>query len=225
MHGLVIVPAFNEEHTIRDVILKIPRKIKNHGLDILVINDGSFDKTEKIARKFGVKVISHLLNRGLGAALGSGFEFARIGSYDFLVTLDGDGQHDPKEISKLLGPIFNKKADFVVGSRIFKEGMPAFRRLITFLASLATYVLTGVWTSDSQSGFRAFSKKAITVITIQVDKMEVSSDFFSQCREKNLRMVEIPITPIYTEYSLKKGQSLFNSFNIVGKLTLQKMMR
>ncbi len=223
MKGLVIIPVFNEEQVIYKVISKIPQKIERHKLDILVINDGSTDLTEERVRKTKAKVLSHPLNRGLGAALGTGFAFAKMKNYDFLITIDGDGQHDPREIPKLLKPIINAEADFIVGTRINKGRMPFKRRILTFFATLATFLITGVWTTDSQSGFRIFSKEAIKKINIQVDKMEISSDFFRQCREKGLVILEIPIKAIYTKYSIAKGQNFFNSFNIIGKLILQNL--
>lgn len=233
MRGLVVIPAFNEEKVIHKVISKIPRKIHKYYIDVLVVNDGSTDLTEKNARKAKAKVISHPLNRGLGAALGTGFEYARRRNYDFLVTLDADGQHDPKEISKLLKPILEERMDFVVGSRLIKSrkpffnklGMPFSRKLLAFLASLSTFFLAGIWSTDSQSGFRVFSKRAINEIKIEVDRMEVSTEFFNQCRIKKLKIRELPIKSIYTKYSLKKGQQFFNSFNIIGKLALNRIIK
>lgn len=225
MKGIIAVPAYNEENVIKDVVLSIPRRIGLLSLDIVVVNDGSTDQTAREVKKTRATLISHPVNRGLGAALGTGFEFARRQNYDLLVTIDGDGQHDPREIPKIIQPILKNQADFVVGTRVVIEGMPVTRRFLTFFASLITYFFTGVWTSDSQSGFRAFSKRAIDKIAIQVDRMEVSSDFFGQCREKKLRIIEVPIKPIYTKYSLAKGQNILNSFNIVSKLTLQKLIK
>lgn len=226
MKGLIVVPAFNEEKVIDKVLFKIPRAIDSNKLDILVIDDGSTDNTaDKVLKSGRAILVSHPVNRGLGAALGTGFEFARLNDYDFLVTLDADGQHDPNEVSKLLKPILDGQADFVFGSRFFQKGMPLSRRVITFLASIATFLLTGYWTSDSQAGFRAFSRQAIEKIFIEVNRMEVSSDFFRQARENNLRIKEVAITPIYTDYSVKKGQNYLNSANIVGKLILRKLMK
>lgn len=225
MFGLIVIPAFNEEKVIEEVLGKIPRKIKNFNIDKVVIDDGSSDSTARKVAKMGVRLLVHPINRGLGAALGTGFEYARIHKYDFLVTLDGDGQHDPLEIEKLLSPILAGQADFVIGTRVFQKGMPVTRRVLSFLASLATYIFSEVWTTDSQSGFRAFSRKAIENIRIEVDRMEVSSDFFLQAKQANLRIKEVPITPIYTEYSLKKGQNVFNSFNILGKLAFKRILR
>lgn len=224
MKGLIVIPAFNEEKVIKSVLKKIPGKISNVNLDYLVINDGSIDQTEQILIEGQANFVTHPINRGLGAALGTGFEYARLNDYDLLITLDGDGQHDPTDMPVIIKPIIDGKADFVVGTRLKKKGMPRSRKVLTFLATLATYFFTGVWTTDSQSGFRAFSKQAISKIFIKVDRMEVSSDFFKQAKDNNLKVKEVPIKAIYTEYSLKKGQNILNSFNILAKLALQKLV-
>lgn len=225
MNALVVVPAYNEEKVILEVVNKIPFSIKGVKLSILVVNDGSTDQTITEAKKSRAHVLTLPINRGLGAALATGFDYARIKDYDLLITLDGDGQHDPDEIEKMIIPIINNKADFVIGTRFLKDGMPLSRTIITFLASIATYIFTGVWTTDSQSGFRAFSKKAIECIKIEVDRMEVSSEFFAQAKINNLKIMEVFIKPIYTDYSLKKGQNFFNSFNIISKLALKKLYK
>lgn len=225
MKGLVVIPAYNEGKVILSVLNRLPKKVLGVKFDSLVVDDGSTDNTYEKLLFSKTSFVSHVINRGLGAALGTGFEYARIHNYDFLVTLDGDGQHDPDELPNLFRPVFKNKADFVVGSRIYQKGMPMTRRIITFMASLITYAVTGFWTTDSQSGFRVFSRKAITNIFIEVDRMEVSSDFFRQAQEKKLKVLEVPIKPIYTEYSFKKGQNLLNSFNIVAKLALQKLIK
>lgn len=224
MKGLIVIPAYNEERVIASVVKGLPKAISNIQMDYIIINDGSVDQTEKVLKKINAKYVTHPINRGLGAALGTGFDYARQNDYDFLITLDGDGQHDPSEIGEVLVPIIKGKADFVIGTRMFKKGMPMSRKVLTFLASIATYFFTGVWTTDSQSGFRAFSKKAIAEIFIEVDRMEVSSDFFRQVKEKKLKFSEVRIKPIYTDYSLNKGQNVFNSFNILGKLLFKKMI-
>lgn len=224
MKGLIIVPAYNEEEVVESVIKQLPNEVLGRQINYLVINDGSTDHTEEVLHKIKANFVSHPINRGLGAALGTGLEYAKDNNYDFAVTLDADGQHDPKEIGLIVKPIIEDKADFVIGTRVFKKGMPLTRKILTFFASLATYTFTGVWTTDSQSGFRAFSKKAIQAIRIDVDRMEVSTEFFNQSRKNRLRYKEIEITPIYTDYSLKKGQNMLNSFNILGKLVFKKLM-
>lgn len=225
MKGLIIVPAYNEEEVVESVIKQLPNEVLGKRLNYLVINDGSTDHTEEVLHKIKANFVSHPINRGLGAALGTGLEYAKDNNYDFAVTLDADGQHDPKEIGLIVKPIIEDKADFVIGTRVFKKGMPLTRRFLTFFATLATYIFTGVWTTDSQSGFRAFSKKAIQAIRIDVDRMEVSTEFFNQSRKNRLRYKEVEITPIYTDYSLKKGQNILNSFNILLKLFFKTLMR
>lgn len=224
MRGLIIIPAYNEEKVIESVIKQLPKDVLGRRLDYLVINDGSTDKTEDVLREAKANFVSHPINRGLGAALGTGLEYSRDKNYDFAITLDADGQHDPKEIAYIVRPILEDQADFVIGTRVFKKGMPLTRKILTFLASLATYIFTGVWTTDSQSGFRAFSKMAIHTIRIEVDRMEVSTEFFNQSRKNGLRYKEVEITPIYTDYSIQKGQNMLNSFNILGKLILKRLM-
>lgn len=225
MKGLVVIPAFNEGKVIHKVISKIPKRIHGLKIDFIVVNDGSTDSTEKVLKEYKVKFISHPINRGLGAALGTGFEYAKIKKYDFLITLDADGQHDPSEITNMFYHLTKSDADFVLGTRVYKKGMPISRRIITFLASIVTFILTGIWTTDSQSGLRLFSKRAMNLIKIEVDRMEISSDFFRQCKEKSLKIIEVPIKPIYSRYSLAKGQNFFNSFNIAGKLALKMLTR
>lgn len=220
----ILIPAFNEEKTLEKVVKTLPRKftgIKNK--EIIVVNDGSIDDTESIAKRLKITVISHFINRGLGGALGTGFEYARKNHFDILVTFDADGQHSPLDIQPVLNPIIKKKADVVIGSRLKKpEGMPWYRRIGVFGLNIITFIFFWVWTTDSQSGLRAFSKKAITKIEIKANKMEVSSEFFNEIQTKNLKFVEVPITSIYTKYSLAKGQKNSNVFKILSKMVYRR---
>lgn len=200
MKTLIIVPAFNEGKSLAGVVTDL----RSHGFkDIVVINDGSTDKTKEIAKKQHVILLHHLINRGLGAALGTGFEFAKRNNFDFIVTFDSDGQHKAKEIKSLLAPLFANTADVVIGKRILKTGqIPHSRKIMNFLANVATYAFFGIWTSDSQSGLRAFNKKAIASINIKADRMEVSSEFFREIQKNKLNLVEVPIEAVYTKYSM-----------------------
>jgi glycosyltransferase involved in cell wall biosynthesis len=203
----ILIPAYNEEKMLARVIKTLPKKLPRiTQKEIVVIDDGSKDKTAEIAKRLDVTVISHLINRGLGGALGTGFEYAKKKNFDCLVTFDADGQHNPKDIEKILKPILAKKADVVIGSRLKnRNGMPWYRQVGIFGLNIFTLIFFWVWTSDSQSGLRAFSKKAIQEIEIASNKMEVSSEIFNEIGKKELKMVEVPIKSIYTDYSLKKG--------------------
>jgi len=222
----VILPAFNEEKVIGQVLTHLKdflKGLKNLNSRIVVVDDASTDKTGRIVRKEGVIVLSHLINRGLGGALRTGLEYARIKGADIAVTMDGDGQHDPSDIKKLIQPILKGKAKVVIGSRLLKgvKQIPWDRRLILWLSNWVTYLFFGVYTTDSQSGFRAFSRRAIEKIKLRTQRMEVSSEFFGQIRKNNLKFTEVPIRVIYTPYSRQKGQSNLNALKILIKLILR----
>lgn len=223
----IIVPAFNEEKTLAKVIKTLPKKLtKITRKEIIVVNDGSTDKTAQIAKKLKVTVISHVLNRGLGAALGTGFTYAKVNDFDVLLTFDADGQHNPADIRTVLAPIISARADISIGSRLksaaSRQGMPWYRIWGVWGLNLITFILFWVWTTDSQSGLRAFSKKAIKKIQIKSNKMEVSSEFFNEAGRHNLKIVEVPIKSIYTKYSLEKGQKNINALKILSRLIYRR---
>ncbi|OGD56656.1 hypothetical protein A2V71_03500 [Candidatus Berkelbacteria bacterium RBG_13_40_8] len=220
----ILIPAYNEEKMLGKVLKTLPKKLPGiKRKEIIVIDDGSSDNTNKIACALDVTVICHYLNRGLGGALGTGFEYAKENDFDVLLTFDADGQHNPADIASVIRPIVLKKADVVVGSRLKnKRGMPWYRRIGIFGLNLITLALFWVWTTDSQSGLRAFSKKAIKEIEIKSNRMEVSSEFFNEIQSHNLKFFEVPITSIYTRYSLSKGQKNVNVFRILSKLIYRR---
>lgn len=223
----LLIPAYNEAKVLASVLEALPRHFSGFDeVEAIVINDGSADSTSEIAEAHGVVVLDHLINRGLGGALGTGLEYAKRSGADVAVTLDADGQHDPAEINKLIAPILEERADFVVGSRLKGEkGMPIDRLIGNWGLNVITYLVYRVWTTDSQSGFRAFSRKAIERIELQATGMEVSSAFFSAVRQHGLIYEEVPIRPIYTTYSRAKGQRNWNGFRIVFRLLYDKFLR
>ena len=219
----VVIPSYNEERTIEAVI----RGLMARGfLCIIVVDDGSIDRTGELAGQQGAKVVRHILNRGLGGALGTGFRAALRLKPEIIVTCDADGQHDPDDIPQLLGPIEQGEADVVIGSRMLNPaGMPWSRRLANWVANLATYFLFGVRTTDSQSGLRAFSRDAAARITIGTSGMEVSSEIINEIVRNHLRWKEVPAKAIYTDYSLSKGQSFRVGLHTTMKLILAKLRR
>lgn len=221
----IVLPAFNEAKVIGKVLkeLKLELKgIRQAETQIVVIDDGSHDATGEEARKAGALVLRHVLNRGLGGALGTGIAYARNSAADILVTMDSDGQHNPADIAKALKPVISQAADVVIGSRLLgQKGMPGDRRLINWLSNALTFLFFGIWTSDSQSGFRLLNKKAIQSIELRTQEMEVSSEFFSEIKKNRLRLAEVPIQVIYTDYSRQKGQSNLNGLRILLKLILK----
>jgi len=221
----ILIPAYNEEKTLGRVIKTLPKKFKGvEKYEIIVVNDGSFDDTEKVAKNLPVTLLSHWLNRGLGGALGTGFAYAKKNDFDCLVTFDADCQHHPDDIQSVIDPIIKKQADMVVGSRLRekKGNMPWYRQIGILGMNMITYLLFWVWTTDSQSGLRAFSRNSIEKMEIKSQKMEVSSEFFHEVQYNNLVLKEVPIRSIYTDYSLTKGQKNINAFKILGRLMYRR---
>lgn len=185
-------------------------------IETVVVNDGSLDNTVSEAQRADVTVISHIINRGLGAAIKTAMSFAKTTSADIMITFDGDGQHDPKDIPKIILPILKREADLVIGSRFTKiQKIPIDRLILSSFANFATFLLYGVSSTDSQSGLRAFSKKALNLMNFKADRMDFSSEILLEAKRNNLGIKEVPIRAIYTEYSRLKGQKNTNAFPII----------
>lgn len=222
MSVFVVVAAFNEEKTIGGVI----DDLKSHGYtNIIVANDGSKDNTERIAKSKGVDVVSHVVNLGQGAALRTGINYAVSRGADVVVTFDGDGQHQAKDIGKLIAAL--DKADVALGSRFLgqKIDIPFSRRVFLKAGALIFFLMYGVSLTDSHNGLRAFSRKAAQQIQIAGNGMEHASEIIEQISLKKLKFVEVPVDIRYTDYSLGKGQSSLNAFKIFWKMVFNSFMR
>jgi len=169
LKGLVIIPCYNEEMAIGKLLteMKVLSLPPNIDVDVLVVNDCSKDKTSAKANEFGARVIDLPINLGIGGAMQTGFIYAQQNNYDFAVQMDGDGQHPPSELIKLIDQFTNAHSNIVIGSRfVLKQGFQssALRRLgITYFHYL-TYAFTGKSIFDITSGFRLFDKKTIQII-------------------------------------------------------------
>jgi glycosyltransferase involved in cell wall biosynthesis len=224
MKTIVIVPAYNEAPVIAIVLEGLKRELLKIGdFEIVVVDDGSTDRTFEIAKRSGATTLKHPINRGLGGTLGTGFAYAKREKADLVVTFDGDGQHDPNDIHNLIGPIQRREADVVIGSRTMRGWgqIPLDRRPVVYLSNLVTKMLFGISTTDSQSGFRAFSKQAVKKISIKTQEMEVSSELFAEINRLNLKLVEVPVRVHYTRYSREKGQTNLNAFSVLLRLLLR----
>jgi len=218
----IVIPAFNEEKKIGRVIKNLK---KDNFKNIIVVDDGSQDKTGNIARKCGAKVYTHIINRGLGGALNTGITAALINHAKIVATCDADGQHDTADIKRAIKVLKEKNLDVVIGSRLINSrGMPLSRKIINFGANIITYLLFRVYVSDTQSGLRVFTKEAAEKIKIKTNRMEVSSEIVNEIGRNKLKFEEIPIKAIYTEYSMRKGQSNSNAFRIFYKLIMRRIM-
>lgn len=218
MKTLIVVPAYNEATTIAQVL----RAIRG-AYDVVVVDDGSSDDTGDIARAGGAIVVRHVINRGLGAALRTGFSYAtaRGDIYDAVVTLDADGQHDPSEIPALLAEL-ERGADVVIGTRE-RSDMPAVRQGYNALGALITSGLFGGPLADSQSGFRAFRTKKLKDFALTTSRMEISTEILAEAHRINAVVRAAPITVRYTDYSMSKGQSLFEGARTAWRLVLKSI--
>ena len=204
----IVIPAYEEEGMIGSVI----DDLKNRGYgQIIVVDDGSEDRTGEVARSREIVVVTHEVNSGLGAALRTGLREARSRDADVAVTFDADGQHDPEEIEKLVEAL--EDADFVVGERR-RNQMPLNKKVGNFVLDFLTHVLGGPFT-DSQSGFRAFGKKALEKIRIKSDRYSVSSEIIIQVGEEGLKFQSVPIKCIFTDYSKASGTTIASGIKIL----------
>lgn len=226
LKGLIIIPAYNEAKVIKNVYTKISQesvRLKKVNLDIIIVNDGSSDSTEEVIEKIAA-TLNHYVNMGSGAATRTGLTYARREGYDFAVTIDADGQHSPKDLVNVINKLVNEDYDLVIGSRLLNtEGMPVIRVFGNKVLNLATRIILGVSVTDSQSGLKAFSKKAIDKIEIRSNGFEFCSEIVWRAKQQNLKITEIPIQAIYTDYSRAKGQSNINALRIIKNLIRQKL--
>ena len=190
------IPAYNEEKNIAKIITKL-KKITD---SIIVCDDGSSDMTSEIAKNLGVIVISHKKNMGYGAAIRTIFEkSAEIGS-DILVTFDADGQHRVEDVSRVLRPLENSEADIVIGSRFLgkQSNVPNYRKLGIKVITQVTNSSIKTKLTDSQSGFRAYSKQVLSKISLSEIGMGISTEILIKASSEGLRITEVPITILYS---------------------------
>lgn len=191
---LVILPAYNEEKSIGSVIEDIRKHVPE--ADVLVINDGSLDSTERVAKSKGALVIDLPFNLGIGAAMQAGYKFANREHYEIAVQCDGDGQHPPYQIKNLIAPLLENKADIVIGSRFlgsFGYRSSISRQIGIILFSWLLSIVTKTRLTDTTCGFRALNKKALQSFSIYypVDYPEVEALVLAH--KEGLRITETPI--------------------------------
>lgn len=209
---LIAMPAYNEGRVIADVV----KRIKAQGYpNILVVDDSSSDNTASVSKKAGAIVLTHIVNRGAGAATMTAIEYAKDNGFDELVLIDSDGQHDPKDIKNLL----KGKGDVVLGHRDWKsKNIPLSRKFFNKVGNVITWIFFGLYVKDSQSGFKLLRRKAIEKINLTYDRFEFCSELIGEIKKKKLKYSQIPISVVYNDYSKSKGQNFFNGIKMVMRL-------
>ncbi len=219
----VVIPAWNESSRLPDVLAQL----KDADWQVVVVDDGSQDDTAEIARRAGVWVLKHMINRGQGAALRTGILFALSRNAEFLVTFDADGQHRSTDIPNVLHPLAQRKADLALGSRFLGQalGIPWYRRWLLKAAVLFTRITTGVKLTDSHNGLRGMTRHAATQLTFSEDGMAHASQIIELAARLKLRIAEVPCTILYTQATLEKGQRNTAAFKILSRLLIARLTR
>ena len=203
MKTIAAIPCYNEGLAIGSVVLKASRHVD----EVLVVDDGSIDDTAAVAKAAGAVVVAHDKNKGYGAAIRSCFTYAKTNNADIMVILDGDGQHDPSKIPDFVHALTTNGADIVIGSRFLEKkngkgngnGIPRYRIAGLKVLNLSTQVAGNIKTTDSQSGYRAYGRKAIEKMRITNPDTFIcaGSEILTQVKDHDLEVVEIPITARY----------------------------
>ncbi|MFA6416977.1 MAG: glycosyltransferase family 2 protein [Patescibacteria group bacterium] len=220
MKKICIIPAYNEAKNISEVI----KRVRPFVDEIVVIDDGSQDEMAIIAKQAGATVLRHAVNRGQGAALQTGNEYALLQGADIIIHFDADNQFQAEEIPDLIVPIESGQAEAVLGSRFLskKSNLPAFKKQVIMpLARLINRWLFNIRLSDPQSGFRVLSRSAAEKIIITNDRMAHCSEILHQLFKNKIKTIEIPITVIYHEF----GQKFSGGVRIIKDLAIKRIIK
>jgi glycosyltransferase involved in cell wall biosynthesis len=209
----IVIPAFREEGTIGEVV----RDLRSQYPNVLVVDDGSPDATGHMARQGGARVVRHAINRGQGAALQTGIDVALERHARWIVTFDADGQHRVADIEELLTPLFDGRAEVVLGSRFLGHAshVPFRRRVLLRAGVRFTRWTSGLRVTDTHNGLRAFSRDVAARLRIRLDRMAHASEILDQVGAMGVEWTEVPVHVRYTRYSRAKGQSGFGAFRIL----------
>jgi len=219
----IVIPAFNEQSTIQQVV----SGLRGYSPNIVVIDDCSTDMTAIRARAAGAHVLQHPINLGQGASLQTGIDYALQKGANRIVTFDADLQHRPEDVPLVLRALTETGADFALGSRFLGKAnnIDLSRKLLLKAAVLFTRLMTGLKLTDVHNGLRAMTRRGANALRIQQNRMAHASEILQQIAKSRLSYVEVPVTVDYTPYSTAKGQGLSNSINILLELLTGALQR
>ena len=224
--AVILIPAYNEQDNLEELLPKIPRHVHGLSLGIVVVDDGSNDATYECALAQGVFAVRSPINRGGGAALRLGYDILRTADIDICITMDADGQHDPEEIPNLLKYLQNDDCDIVIGSRIIgsREKDNLFRLAGVYFFAFVINRLTGLNITDPSSGFRAFKMKVVNSIPLDEDQFH-TSELIINAAKSGFHICEAPITILKRKYGKsKKGRNWAYGFNFA-KIVIKSWWR
>lgn len=216
----LVVPLYNEGTVVREVIFEARKTFQN----IVCVDDGSSDNSVEEALAGGAVVVSHPINLGQGAALQTGIDFALLQpGAEYFVTFDSDGQHRTEDAELMVERLRNEPLDIIIGSRFLDDRTNAskLKKAVLRLAVLFERMTTGVKLTDAHNGLRALNRHAAIAIRIRQNRMAHASEIVGLIGAKKLRYDEQAVQIIYTDYSRAKGQSLWNSVNILSELFIK----
>ena len=219
----IIVPAYNEEKVIQTTLEELLDSFSN----IIVVNDGSSDRTLSILNDLNVSVINHLINIGQGSALQSGITYALSMDARIIVTFDSDGQHKVSDVVDMVREMGKGDCDVMLGSRFLgnTEGMSKGRELLLKAAITFSNLTSRIKLTDAHNGLRVMNRKAANCLNITQHGMAHASEVTQQFHNAGMRIAEHPVTIRYTEYSMSKGQQSLNAFNIILDLIIGRFFR
>jgi glycosyltransferase involved in cell wall biosynthesis len=219
----IVVPAYNEGRAIESVLAELSTRYAN----IVVVDDGSRDDTSARSLSAGAFVVRHHINLGQGAAIQTGFDFVLARGARFVATFDADGQHSVDDMATMLAELERTRADVALGSRFLGAGigLGRARRVVLKLAILQQRLVTGLKLTDAHNGLRVFTAAAARRIRIRQNRMAHASEIISQIATLQLRVIEVPCTIRYTEYSKAKGQKLTGALRILWDLAIRSLYR
>lgn len=216
----LVVPLYNEATVVRDVV----RNARATFANIVCVDDGSRDNSVAEALAGGAVVVKHPINLGQGAALQTGIDFALMQpGAEYFVTFDSDGQHRTEDAERMVQRLRTEPLDIVVGSRFLDDrtNASALKKFVLRLAVIFERLSTGVKLTDAHNGLRALNRTAATEIRITQNRMAHASEIVGLIGKRKLRYAEEAVQIIYTDYSRAKGQSLWNSVNILSELFIK----
>lgn len=220
----VVMAAYNESVHVFDTVQSLRPQFTN----IVIVDDGSSDDTYEQACRSGAKALRHVINRGQGAALQTGINYAVSKGASYVVTFDSDGQHSPQDALAMLHRIHNSEnLDIVLGSRFLEHSssVPFLRKLLLRAAIVFTKLTTGLNLTDTHNGLRVFTREAASRICITMDRMAHASQILDEVSRLDLRYAEFPVRITYTDYSKGKGQTNSAAFRVLMEYLLGRITK